>query len=209
MKRKASVRSLLNWLGMRPRDGVAVEEGEELAEGVKERPVWEQTDALVGVDGALGGAAAAAPATAAAAAAAAAEEMERGGAAQAQEGELLIRQTLLREGLVELNGGAVDLKHKWSHEQREGCTTTTTTSSSCSQLLRPPFLSPSKMCEMSKKKLSFWEEAVNRGLTVLSSGHLEELFVCFFLFDEWQLAASLESVAKIWALTSSFSFASS
>lgn len=112
IKEKSGVRLLLDGLGVWPWDGVAVEEGEELAEGVKERPVREQTDALVGVDGALGGAAAAA-----------AEEMVRGGAAQAQAGALLIRQTLLREGLVELNGGAVDLKTKWSHELSKGCTT--------------------------------------------------------------------------------------
>lgn len=37
---------------MRARDGVAIEEGEELAESIKERPVGEQTDTLVGVDGA-------------------------------------------------------------------------------------------------------------------------------------------------------------
>lgn len=107
------MRSLLDGLDVRPRDGVAVEEGEELAEGVKKRPVWEQTDGLVGVDGALGGAAAAA----------AADGMVRGGAVQAQAGSLLISQTLLREGLVELDGGAVDLKHKWSHDLSEGCTT--------------------------------------------------------------------------------------
>lgn len=47
---------------MRPGDGVAVEECEKLPEGVKERPVGEEADALVGVDGALGGAAAAAAA---------------------------------------------------------------------------------------------------------------------------------------------------
>lgn len=67
------MRSLLDGLGVRPRDGVAVEKGEELAEGVKERPVWEQTDALVCVDGALGGATAAADG----------EGMVRGGAIQA------------------------------------------------------------------------------------------------------------------------------
>lgn len=47
-----------------------------------------------------------------AAANAAAEGMVRGGAVEAQAVALLISQTLLRESLVELNGGAVDLKHK-------------------------------------------------------------------------------------------------
>lgn len=35
---------------MRAGDGVAIEECEELAESVKEGPVGEQTDTLVGVD---------------------------------------------------------------------------------------------------------------------------------------------------------------
>lgn len=40
---------------MRARDGVAIEECEELAESVKEGPVGEQTDTFVGVDRADGG----------------------------------------------------------------------------------------------------------------------------------------------------------
>lgn len=48
---------LLNGQGMGTRDGVAIEECEELAESVEEGPVREQTDTLVGVDGAdVGGA---------------------------------------------------------------------------------------------------------------------------------------------------------
>lgn len=39
---------------MRARDGVAIEECEELAESIKEWPVGEQTDTLVGVDQARG-----------------------------------------------------------------------------------------------------------------------------------------------------------
>lgn len=35
---------------MRARDGVTIEECEELSESVEERPVGEETDALVGVD---------------------------------------------------------------------------------------------------------------------------------------------------------------
>lgn len=46
--------SLLDGLGVRARDGVAIQEREELAESVKEGPVGEQADALVGVDRALG-----------------------------------------------------------------------------------------------------------------------------------------------------------
>lgn len=71
----------------------------------------EQTDALVGVDAALSDGAAAA---------AAAAGRDRGGgfarigAGEAQLGALLIGQTLLREGLIELDGGAVNLKHKGS-----------------------------------------------------------------------------------------------
>lgn len=42
---------LLDGQGMRSRDGVAIEECEELAESIKEGPVGEQTDTLVGVDG--------------------------------------------------------------------------------------------------------------------------------------------------------------
>lgn len=45
---------------MRAGDGVAIKECEKLAERVKERPVGEETDTLVGVDGALGGGGAAA-----------------------------------------------------------------------------------------------------------------------------------------------------
>lgn len=46
--------SLLDGQDVRAGDGVTVEEGEELAEGVEEGPVGEQADALVGVDGAWG-----------------------------------------------------------------------------------------------------------------------------------------------------------
>lgn len=44
---------------MRTGDGVAIQECEKLSERVKERPVGEQADTLVGVDGALGRGAAA------------------------------------------------------------------------------------------------------------------------------------------------------
>lgn len=47
--------SLLDGLCMRAGDGVAIEECEKLSERVKERPVGEEADTLVGVDGALGG----------------------------------------------------------------------------------------------------------------------------------------------------------
>lgn len=91
-------------------DGVAIEECEELAESIKEGPVGEHTDTLVGVDGAWGcggavsGAAGGRPRTAGG-----------GGfmwirAQETQLGALLISQTLQREGLVELNGSTVDLK---------------------------------------------------------------------------------------------------
>lgn len=40
---------------MRAGDGVAIKECEKLAKRVKEGPVGEEADTLVGVDGALGG----------------------------------------------------------------------------------------------------------------------------------------------------------
>lgn len=43
---------------MRARDGVAIQECKELAESIKEGPVREQTDTLVGVDQVTVGAAA-------------------------------------------------------------------------------------------------------------------------------------------------------
>lgn len=101
---------------MRAGDGVAIKECEELAERVKERPVGEEADTLVGVDGALGrGATAAATAVGRC----------RGGAGgrgsagvwvrKAQLGALLIVQALQRESLIELNGSTVDLKQVGQH----------------------------------------------------------------------------------------------
>lgn len=46
--------SLLDGQGMWAGDGVAIEECEELAESIKERPVGQQTDTLVGVNRARG-----------------------------------------------------------------------------------------------------------------------------------------------------------
>lgn len=40
---------------MRAGDGVAIEECQKLAKRIKERPVGEEADTFVGVDGALGG----------------------------------------------------------------------------------------------------------------------------------------------------------
>lgn len=87
---------------MRARDGVAIKECEKLSERVKERPVGEEADALVGVDGALG--------------------RGNGGrrvpggrgpggvrVGKAQLGTLLIAQALQREGLVKLDGSPIDL----------------------------------------------------------------------------------------------------
>lgn len=104
---------------MRAGDGVAIKECEKLAERVKERPVGEEADTLVGVGGALG------PAAAATATTAAAVSRCRGGAGgggsagvwvrKAQLGALLIVQALRRESLIELNGSTVDLKQVWRH----------------------------------------------------------------------------------------------
>ena len=106
--------SLLNRQGMRARDGVAVEECEELAKNIKEGPVGEQADALVSVDRAgacgstIGGR----------------SRGDRGGGGgllqiqvQAQLCELPVGQTLLRVGLVELDGSSVHLKQGtcWLH----------------------------------------------------------------------------------------------
>lgn len=92
---------------MRARDGVAIQECEKLAESVKEGPVGKQTDALVGVDHALS--------------CGAVYDCHRGIGGgggglvwirdqEAQLGALLISQTLLRVGLIELNGSTVHLK---------------------------------------------------------------------------------------------------
>lgn len=91
---------------MRARDGVAIQECEKLAESVKEGPVGKQTDALVGVDQALS--------------CGAVGDCHRGIGGggglvwireqEAQLGALLISQTVLRVGLIELNGSTVHLK---------------------------------------------------------------------------------------------------
>lgn len=87
--------SLLHGLGLRAGDGAAVKEREELSEGVEERPVGEEADALVGVDGAGGGGGGRASAGV------------RVG--KAQLGALALAQALQREGLVELDGSSVHL----------------------------------------------------------------------------------------------------
>lgn len=103
------------------RNGVAIEECQELAKSIKERPVGEQTDTLVGVDraGVGGGCAAGGGAVSGCSC-----SVGGGGGGfvwiQAQEaelGELLIGQTLLRVGLVELNGSTIHLKQEtcWLH----------------------------------------------------------------------------------------------
>lgn len=106
-QRFTSCDSLLDGLGVRAGDGVAIEEREELAESVEEGPVGEQADALVGVDRALG------------CGAVGGRRRGVGGggggfvriwAQEAQLRPLLISQTLVRVGLVELNGGTVDLQ---------------------------------------------------------------------------------------------------
>lgn len=85
---------------MRAGDGVAVKECEKLSEGVKERPVGEQADALVGVDGAL------ARCCRRAAGRRASAGLRVG---KAQLGTLLAAQALHREALIELDGSAIDL----------------------------------------------------------------------------------------------------
>lgn len=95
---------------MRAGDGVAIEECEELPESIEERPVGKQTDTLVGVDRAW-----ACGAAVGAAVGGRHRSVGRGGfvwirAQETQLGALLISQTLLREGLIELNGSAVHLK---------------------------------------------------------------------------------------------------
>ncbi len=98
--------SLLDGQGVRARDGVAIEECEELAESVKEGPVRKQTDTLVGVDRAWGVSAAVGGC-----------HRSVGGrgfvwirAQETQLGALLISQTLRRVGLIELNGSTIHLQ---------------------------------------------------------------------------------------------------
>lgn len=49
-QRHSMKNSLFNWQGMRARDGIAIQKGEELAKGIEEGPVRKQADTFVGVD---------------------------------------------------------------------------------------------------------------------------------------------------------------
>lgn len=102
--------SLLDGQRVGARDGVAVQECEELAEGVEEGPMGEQADALVGVHGARGGGGVGGVGGAG---------WLWVGAQQTQLGALLLAQTLLGEGLVELDGRSVDLKHGTSQPEAQ------------------------------------------------------------------------------------------
>lgn len=111
------VNSLLDGLGVRAGDRVAIEECEELAESVEEGPVGEQTDALVGVDWALG----------CGAVGGCHRGIGGGGGGfvwilvqEAQLGALQISQTLLRVGLIELDGSTVHLKEGKSCDMSVG-----------------------------------------------------------------------------------------
>lgn len=120
------VSSLLYGLRVRTRDGVAVQECEELAESVEEGPVGQQADALVGVDRALG-------------CVAVCRRHGGGGGGrgggglvwirvrEAQLEALLVSQTLLRVRLIELDGSTIHLKHRThsgkciKHSFKNGC----------------------------------------------------------------------------------------
>lgn len=76
---------------MRSGDGVSVQEGQKAPEGLEERPVGQQADALVAVD----------------APGAVRSEV---GAGQAELRALALGQVLLRVRLVELDGGSIHLE---------------------------------------------------------------------------------------------------
>lgn len=96
---------------MRAGDGVAIKECEKLLERVKERPVREEADTLVGVDGALGGGGAAAAAGDGCCCPRVTGGRGSAGVRvrKAQLGALLIAQALQREGLIKLDGSTIDL----------------------------------------------------------------------------------------------------
>lgn len=84
--------SLLQREDLSSRDGVSVDEGEELLEDAEEGPVGQDADALLHLQAAAG------------------DGPPVHHAEQTQPHALLLRQQLLLEGLVELDGGAVDLR---------------------------------------------------------------------------------------------------
>lgn len=87
-----SLNSLLQRKDLSSGDGVSVDEGEELLEDAEEGPVRQDADALLHLQ------------------AAAADGPAVHHAEQTQADALLLRQQLLREGLVELDGSTVDLQ---------------------------------------------------------------------------------------------------
>lgn len=84
---------------MRSRDGVSVDEGEELLEDGEEGPVGEDADALLYVE------------------AAAADWPAVHHAEQTEPDALPLRQQLSGEGLVELERGTVDLQKREQSEE--------------------------------------------------------------------------------------------
>lgn len=86
---------------MRTRDGVSVHEGEKLLEDGEERPVREDADALLHLQAAVG------------------DRAPVDHAQQPQANALTLREQLAVEGLVELDGGAVNLQGENEREVLE------------------------------------------------------------------------------------------
>lgn len=118
---------------MRPGDGVSVDEGEELLEDGEERPVGEDTDALLGVE------------------TAAVDGPPVHHAEQTEPDVLPLRQKLLGERLVELDGSAVNLQ-----EQRGNLSLAPPVRVLVGSLGAPPTLSPEAEVRTKVEKMGSW-----------------------------------------------------